>query len=373
MTIGTLDARHHFGDGWSADASLPIGSVRYDPGLDRPALRLSGFGDVQLGGRYDFGALWGAGGYLPSVTLRAGLGLPSGTQATLQAPNVPPNLLAIGEATWSVSGRLTFDEFLARWVAVGGWLDGTVPIGRTQAGLRFGERVGYGLGATFLPISELAVSLHLTGEHRNRADEASAGVVISSGGHSLAAQLWAGLRIGDALNVGVGGRVPFHQRVGGTQITETFSLFASIGLTFGGEDEDEHDHDHGDEHEDGSAPKPASGTSTNDLAVGGASFALAEAAVPSKVTVIDFWAEWCAPCEQIDALLREMAEENSELAVRRVEVPSFDSPVARAHLKGVSALPVIWIFDRSGNLLEKLDGIGPDDVRAKVERHLRQR
>jgi hypothetical protein len=69
--IALLTACHHFGDGWSADLTLPAGRVR----LQQPegsSERIAGFGDLELGGRYDFSALWGPGGYRPSLTLRLG-------------------------------------------------------------------------------------------------------------------------------------------------------------------------------------------------------------------------------------------------------------------------------------------------------------
>lgn len=381
-TIGTLEARHYFGEGWAADVTLPIGTVRYDPGLERPAGRLSGLGDLMLGARYDLAALWGAGGYNPSVTLRAAVGLPSGKQERITAPNVPPNLLAIGSATWSVSGGITLSQFLARWVAIHGWLDALTPLGRTEEGIRFGTRIGYGAGAAFIPVERLALFLDLAGEHRLRADEQEEGTIINSGGHLLAAQLSVSLAVTDRFSLGAGGRLPVYRHVGGSQLTETFSVFGTVAVSFGGGDEEEeehdhdHGHDHGHEHDEPHGHAHASELKSThapleDLAEGGASFSLEQAPVPGKVTVIDFWAEWCDPCKQIGAMLAEMVERTPSLAVRRVEVPDFDSPVAKEHLEGVSALPVIWIFDAEGNLMERLDGVGPDEVRARVERALR--
>jgi thioredoxin 1 len=362
--VGTLDLRHHFGGGWSAGAALPIGTVAYDPGIERPIQRFSGFGDLLLTGSYDLAALFGAGGYNPSVRVDLSLGLPSGTQQTLGGPNVPPNLLSIGNATWSLGGRLAVTQFVAKWLAFEGAFQGTAPIGRTAEGVRFGGRLGYDLGAVILPSDDFALFAQLAGEHRGHADEEEEGTVVSSGGHVLAAQVAASLRIGERLTVGLGARVPVFVRAGGTQLAETYTLFGTIAIQLGGEADHDHAHDHGDEHGE-SIGEPAV-----DLATGGDSFAMAGAPIPGKVTVVDFWAEWCAPCKAIDALLADLAAHDPDLAVRRVEVPDFDSAVAREHLAGVAALPVVWIFDRDGHLIERIAGASPDDVRRKVERAL---
>ena len=70
--------------------------------------------------------------------------------------------------------------------------------------------------------------------------------------------------------------------------------------------------------------------------------------------VVDFWADWCHPCEHIDTLLRELARHHPELAVRRVEVPSGDTPVAREHLSDDQTLPQVWIYDAQGERVERL-------------------
>ena len=109
----------------------------------------------------------------------------------------------------------------------------------------------------------------------------------------------------------------------------------------------------------------------SDAATGGESFDLSELLVPGKLTVIDFWADWCEPCHEIDAILRDLAERFPELAVRRVEVPRLSAPVGQEHLAGVRGLPVVWIYDRSGNHLAKYAGATPARVKRTLLRHLR--
>ena len=194
--------------------------------------------------------------------------------------------------------------------------------------------------------------------------------------------------------------MPFWREVRGEQVASTFSFGATAGVSFGGEDDDEehdhdahdhdahdhdahvddtHDHDaHADDADDHSghddrptpAPRPAN---VEDVARGGESFRLPWVIAPGRVSVIDFWATWCAPCAEITHRLEALAARHPELSVSRVEVPDSDAPVAEEHLAGVDRLPVVWIYDRAGQRAATLVGCSPDEALAAVEAALAKR
>ena len=61
----------------------------------------------------------------------------------------------------------------------------------------------------------------------------------------------------------------------------------------------------------------------------------------SKTVLVDFWAEWCGPCKMMSPIVDEIAEENEEFTVGKVNVD--ECPNLAAHYR-ISAIPTIIVF-----------------------------
>jgi len=79
--------------------------------------------------------------------------------------------------------------------------------------------------------------------------------------------------------------------------------------------------------------------------------------VPDKYTVFDVYAEWCGPCRFVDARLRELIAGRKDLAVRKLNVVDFDSPLAKELGPRIEALPYVIVFDPAG---KRTDIVGAD-------------
>jgi thiol-disulfide isomerase/thioredoxin len=79
-------------------------------------------------------------------------------------------------------------------------------------------------------------------------------------------------------------------------------------------------------------------------------------AVPGKVTLFDFYAVWCAPCRKIDAHVFALLGQRPDLALRKLNVVSWDTPLAARYLKNVSDLPYVVVYGRDGKRVEAVAG-----------------
>ncbi|HXF43117.1 MAG TPA: thioredoxin [Pyrinomonadaceae bacterium] len=73
-----------------------------------------------------------------------------------------------------------------------------------------------------------------------------------------------------------------------------------------------------------------------------------------KVTLVDFWAEWCAPCRQLTPRLESVAEElNGQVNFYKLNVD--DNP-ATADKYGVRGIPTLILF-KEGKEEERIVGL----------------
>ena len=87
-----------------------------------------------------------------------------------------------------------------------------------------------------------------------------------------------------------------------------------------------------------------------------------------KVSVVDFWAEWCGPCRMIGPSIEQLATEYADKAT--VGKLNVDENPAVSMQFGIRNIPAV-LFIKNGEVVDKQIGAAPKSVlEAKLKAHL---
>lgn len=74
----------------------------------------------------------------------------------------------------------------------------------------------------------------------------------------------------------------------------------------------------------------------------------------NKVVLVDFWAEWCAPCKMMAPILNELADELTEnKQVAKVNIEHYQSMAKRFNVRSI---PTLILF-KNGKEVKRFVGI----------------
>ena len=85
----------------------------------------------------------------------------------------------------------------------------------------------------------------------------------------------------------------------------------------------------------------------------------------AQPVLVDFWAEWCAPCRALGPVIENLASEfEGRARVAKVDV---DANQQLAAQYGIRSIPTVMLFDK-GELVETLVGVRPQtEYTARLE------
>ncbi len=87
-----------------------------------------------------------------------------------------------------------------------------------------------------------------------------------------------------------------------------------------------------------------------------------------KLTVVDFWAEWCGPCRAIGPVIEELATNyEGQVKIGKLNV---DQNAHTSIEYGITSIPAI-LFIKNGEVVDKQIGAVPKSViENKIKAHL---
>ena len=76
-----------------------------------------------------------------------------------------------------------------------------------------------------------------------------------------------------------------------------------------------------------------------------------------KTVIVDFYADWCGPCKMIAPILEEIANENPNVKLCKVNVDN-DGELAMGF--GIASIPTIFIY-KNGEITSRIVGYRTKD------------
>lgn len=107
------------------------------------------------------------------------------------------------------------------------------------------------------------------------------------------------------------------------------------------------------------------GNKVRDVRENGSPTDIATLLKPGQITIVDFYADWCGPCQRLSPSLVNLAARNTDVYLCKIDIVAFDSPLAKQYR--LESIPHVRVFDRAGRMVG-----GPTSDITKIDSYVQQ-
>ena len=86
-----------------------------------------------------------------------------------------------------------------------------------------------------------------------------------------------------------------------------------------------------------------------------------------KVTVVEFYADWCGPCRRVAVVMNTVMAERDDVALRKIDIVEWGTPVARQHMASVGQLPFTIVYNTRGEEVRRIVGLDFPALHAAID------
>lgn len=83
-----------------------------------------------------------------------------------------------------------------------------------------------------------------------------------------------------------------------------------------------------------------------------------------KVVLVDFWAEWCGPCQTMIPIVEELAKEYKDQPIKIGKL-NVDENRKEVSKYGIMSIPTFILF-KDGKVINQLSGVQPKEKLKKI-------
>ncbi|HZA38636.1 MAG TPA: thioredoxin family protein [Candidatus Baltobacteraceae bacterium] len=83
-----------------------------------------------------------------------------------------------------------------------------------------------------------------------------------------------------------------------------------------------------------------------------------------KVTVVDFYADWCGPCKHLSPSLEQMARTDPEIALRKIDIVNWKTAVVKQF--NIRSIPQVNVYNRGGRLVGTVVGSDVGEIKRYI-------